>query len=119
MDKIIRLWDDDNKEFAVVNFRDLQAATETITSFCDYFSKSHFKENPSYVQNYIGVNDKNGERIFEGDKILHKGAKGVVYYEFEIAMFMIKFDIPMMSTYSFDSIEGEIEIIGNIHENKN
>lgn len=64
---------------------------------------------------YIGVTDKNDKEAYSGDIIYHKGAKGVIVYDSANAMFMVQFPY-LRSTYSFDSIEGEFEIIGNINE---
>lgn len=65
---------------------------------------------------FIGKQDKKHNEIYVGDILLHKGAKGTVIYDKSIAMFMIYFNL-LRSIYSFDSIEGEVEIIGNINEN--
>lgn len=68
-------------------------------------------------EEYTGLTDKNGFKIYESDYISYLGAIGVVFYESDTAMFMVRFEISK-SAWSFDSMQGELEVIGNIHEKK-
>ena len=66
------------------------------------------------IMQFIGKTDKNDKEICESDVLLYMGSKGVVFYEENTAMFMTKFEY---SSWSFDSMDDEIEILGNIYEN--
>lgn len=64
---------------------------------------------------YIGLIDKNGIELYTGDILEYKGAIGYIFYDTEIAMFMIKFP-KLRSIYNFDLVQGYIKI-GTINEN--
>lgn len=68
------------------------------------------------IGQYIGLYDKFGTCVYVGDIILYKGAKGVVFYDDNSAMFMVNFEL-LRSLYSFDSIDDDFSVIGNIHDN--
>lgn len=73
---------------------------------------------PETVGQYTGRNDKNGVDIFEGGIVTYSGAAGIVFYDKDSSMFMVSFQLHR-SRYSFDSLDEEVEVIGNIHDNKN
>lgn len=72
---------------------------------------------PETVGQFTGVTDVNVAKVFGGDKIKYLGAIGVVYYESDTAMFMVSFEINR-SVYSFDSMDEDFAVIGNIHESE-
>jgi len=71
---------------------------------------------PSTVGQYIGLEDSRGVKIYEGDKVKYLGAKGHIIYVEELAMFMIKFYKPDVSSYAFDNVDDYIKVVGNINE---
>lgn len=74
-----------------------------------------FVFNWKNTQQFTGILDKNGNKIFECDQVLYDGIIGVVFYNSDTCMFMVRFEY-IRSIYSFDSLDRDIEIIGNIHE---
>lgn len=73
---------------------------------------------PESISQFTGLTDKKGIKIFEGDRVLYDGIIGVVFYNSGTCMYMVRFELTR-SIYSFDSLDREIEIIGNIHEDGN
>jgi len=75
------------------------------------------------VGQYIGLTDKNGKRIFDGD-IIRCGGKVVGVVNYHDCCFCVRFimkDHANRSNPAMDIIENEypndIEVIGNIHDN--
>ena len=70
---------------------------------------------PETVGQFTGRTDEFNVRIFENDIVLYAGAKGVVFYDSDSAMFMVKFE-ENRSRWSFDSMDEKIEVIGMIDD---
>lgn len=76
--------------------------------------------DPDTVGQFIGLCDKNGVRIFEGDIIEYTDGcndwLGAVKYDGDDAQFVVRFiggDVE-----SFDNLySGDCEVIGNVHDN--
>lgn len=77
------------------------------------------------IGQYIGLTDKNGKKIFEGDIVLckvigireEKIHKGFVEYTEDSFGVNIKGIVPTQKCLAFSMHNGDVEIIGNIHDN--
>ena len=72
--------------------------------------------HPSTVGQYTGLNDKNGEQIFEGDILTVDGEDGFFVLEFQedTARFVMSGDSIVVDFDNFWSYE--VEVMGNIHD---
>jgi len=100
-----RAWDIDGKTM----FYDAQSRPG--------FLFREFLNNPRFiVEQYTGLKDKNGVEVYEGDKIKNHddGRIGVIVYCSHRLSYGFKSDSGI--TYEFRT-EGDLEIIGTIHDN--
>ncbi len=77
-------------------------------------SDAHWNENDLILMQYTGLQDKNGKDIYEGDIVRSKILSG----EIKINEIVFEYGAYRIGLQQLN-IQKDIEIIGNIYENKN
>lgn len=109
---------------------DNKAYTSLIAEFSDYqkiVKKYGYNSDRMIIQQFTGLLDKNKKEIYEGDIIrLDTNQIGEIYYRPETLCYSLRHPISRayrLDLYTFHDehynvLNGNLEIIGNIFENK-
>lgn len=89
---------------------------------CEKAEGKRYEVNAATVGQYIGFEDKNGTKVFEGDKVTDFGSfgkeipeNGDVYFDYVFFAFSIKNGNDFANAIFRDTV---LEVIGNIYENE-
>ncbi len=113
-----RAWNPQSKEMHLPNEYNLLYRWFIPSKECTEYweSASAFKPVPIILMQYTGLKDKNGKEIFEGDIVenMNGDNRQILYTHNSFEMRLLNGNREKSGTIWWHSVE----IIGNIHENK-
>lgn len=110
-----RVWDKENKTMNKARKLDFLGNRVKINNDIDFVLNMNSKKNQNIeLMQYIGIKDKKGKEIYEGDIVR--------YFKDELAIIEFKRGCFVIESKNhidyFHEILGEIEVVGNIYENE-
>lgn len=122
-----RIWDNAAKKYlSLQDYQDLGAievendGTLTLSPRYRFLTSMMIMPERFVPQQYVGLKDKNGVEVYEGDKVMfdyewtEPDEIGVITWNKDTASFQIKGHIPSSSMKHLD----RMKVIGNIYENE-